>query len=107
MGITLLQGAVKDGFYPLQRCHSTGSFPGSSQVLVNIKGSIKLWHSRLRHHSSAILQIVVSSNKLAILGTTYVDIFPSKCAIAKNHKLPFGSSTTTTSHSLELLHCDL
>ncbi|KAB2617316.1 WD repeat-containing protein-like [Pyrus ussuriensis x Pyrus communis] len=29
------------------------------------------------------------------------------CTLAKNHKLPFGSASSTTIDSLQLLHCDL
>ena len=105
--MTLLQGLVKDGFYTLQNCSSTDQSPGCSYALVSAQGLVKLWHSRLEHPSSSIFRKIISSNKLAIKGTTSVDFFCSMCAIAKNHKLPFGSSTTFTSKSLELLHCDL
>lgn len=106
-GRTLLQGPVKDGFYPLLDCSSTAPSSGSSFAFVSAQGSVKLWHSRLGHPSSSIFRKIISSTKLAIKGTSSVDFFCSKCAIAKNHKLPFSSSTTSTSQSLELLHCDL
>ncbi|KAM2632205.1 hypothetical protein EV1_022967 [Malus domestica] len=107
-GKMLLQGPVKDGFYSLQSSSSNGLSPSSSShALVSVQASLRLWHSRLGHPSSSIFRRLVTTNKLAIKGSSTVDFFCSDCAIAKNHKLPFGSSLSSSTHSLELLHCDL
>ncbi|KAM1022283.1 hypothetical protein ACFX2A_044323 [Malus domestica] len=107
-GKTLLQGPVKDGFYHLQNSSSPGlSSSSSSHALVSVHAPIRLWRSRLGHPSSSIFRRLLSTNKLAVKGTSTVDFFCFECTIAKNHKLPCGCSTSSTTHSLELLHCDL
>ncbi|XP_048427778.1 uncharacterized protein LOC103944694 isoform X2 [Pyrus x bretschneideri] len=65
-GRTLLQGPVKDGFYPLRNCPSIPPSSGCTYAFVSAQGSVKLWHSRLGHPSSSIFRKVISSNKLAI-----------------------------------------
>ncbi|KAB2628692.1 hypothetical protein D8674_033487 [Pyrus ussuriensis x Pyrus communis] len=44
---------------------------------------------------------------LAHSGSNSVSFFCTDCAIGKNHKLPFSSSTSRASASLELIHCDV
>ncbi|XP_070672688.1 retrovirus-related Pol polyprotein from transposon RE1 isoform X1 [Malus domestica] len=102
-GKTLLQGPVKDGFYPLQG--SIHSSPPSA--FLSIKAPVKVWHKRLGHPSSSIFRRVLSINNLALQGKQTVDFFCSDCALAKNHKLPFGVTSSSTTQSLQLLHCDL
>ncbi|KAM1608415.1 hypothetical protein EV1_020385 [Malus domestica] len=110
-GKTLLRGPVKDGFYPLQ-CTSQSSQSShrsatSPTALISVKASISVWHSRLGHPSSSIFRRVLSTNKLALTGKASVDFFCSHCALAKSHKQPFSSVSSTSSSCLELLHCDL
>ncbi|KAM2397176.1 hypothetical protein ACFXTH_034006 [Malus domestica] len=110
---TLLRGSVKDGFYPLQSSTSNRSFSGNvppsltASAFVSIKALVKIWHSRLGHHSSPIFRKVLSRNKLAVQGASSVEFFCSDYAIAKNHKLPFKAASSSASHSFALLHCDV
>ncbi|KAM2157872.1 hypothetical protein ACFX1X_041870 [Malus domestica] len=101
-GKILLRGPVIDGFYPLQS--SSNSSLSSPSALLSVKASVNVWHRCLGHPSSSILRRVISTNKLALQGKSTIDFFCSDCALAKNHKLPFGVSPSTTSHSLQLLH---
>ncbi|KAM2925447.1 hypothetical protein FF1_042962 [Malus domestica] len=104
-GRMLLQGPVRDGFYPLQS--SSTSSPSLHSAFLSVKAPVKVWHQRLGHPSSSIFRRVISTNKLAVHGKSSVDFFCSDCALAKNHKLPFGVASSTTTRSLQLLHCDL
>ncbi|KAM1411727.1 hypothetical protein ACFXTH_024342 [Malus domestica] len=108
-GKMLLRGRVEDGFYPLHGFNTTvlPSPSTSPSAFLSVKAPLKIWHRRLGHPSSSLFRRVLSRNNLAVLGKTTVDFFCSDCALAKNHKLPFGSASSTTSHSLQLLHCDL
>ena len=112
-GKMLLRGSVKDGFYPLQSTTTTHSISGivppslTVSALVSVKAPVKIWHSRLGHHSSPIFRKVISGNKLVVQGASSVEFFCSDCAIAKNHKLHFKAASSSASHSLALLHCDV
>ncbi|KAB2629424.1 hypothetical protein D8674_034219 [Pyrus ussuriensis x Pyrus communis] len=104
-GRTLLRGMVKDGFYPLPS--SSNSFPTLHSAFLSVKAPVQVWHRRLGHPSSSIFRRVISTTSLAVHGKSTVDFFCSDCALAKNHKLPFGVASSTTTRSLQLLHCDL
>lgn len=68
---------------------------------------LKLLYNRLGQLSSSISRKIISSNKIDVQGKTTIDFFYPVCLIANNHKQPFSSATSSTTHSLELLHCDL
>ena len=106
-GKMLLQGPVKDGFYPLHSSTNSTSSPPSSSAFLSIQAPVTVWHKRLGHPSSSIFRKVISTNHLALHGKKTVDFFCSDCALAKNHKLPFGVASSSTTQSLQLLHCDL
>ncbi|KAM1069966.1 hypothetical protein ACFX15_001756 [Malus domestica] len=104
-GKTLLRGQVKDGFYPLQGSgHLISSSPSA---LISVKAPVQTWHRRFGHPSSSIFRKVLSGNKLVVHGKPTGDLFCSDCALAKSHKLPFASASSTSTHSLQLLHCDI
>ncbi|KAM1365588.1 hypothetical protein PS1_044272 [Malus domestica] len=105
LGKMLLWGPVRDGFYPFQ--DSSTSSNSSHTALLSIKAPVKVWHRRLGHPSSSILRSVISNHTLALHGKSTVDFFCSDCALAKNHKLPFGVASSKTTQSLQLLHCDM
>ncbi|KAM1666352.1 hypothetical protein ACFX14_045629 [Malus domestica] len=107
-GKMLLQGMVNNGFYTFQGIPvSFSSSCSSPHALVGTKAPVNIWHSRLGHPSSAIFRRVLSANKLALQGKHSVDFFCSDCAVAKNHKLPFHPSSSISTTSLSLLHCDV
>ena len=89
-----------EGISPASACD-----PASAAFYANAStpASIQLWHKRLGH---AIFRKILSRNKLAYTGQKYVSFFCQDCAIGKNHKLPFFVSVSSTTHSLELVHCD-
>ncbi|KAM1580053.1 hypothetical protein ACFX1Z_041414 [Malus domestica] len=105
-GMTLLRGSVRGGFFPLQGSSSSNA-PTSPTALVSSSTNVRIWHSRLGHPSSVIFRKVLSTNKVAVQGRSSPDFFCKDCALAKNHKLPFGTTPSASSTSLELLHCDV
>ena len=105
-GRTLLRGPVRGGFFPLQGS-SASKAASSPTALVSTSANARIWHSRLGHPSSVILRKVLSSNKVAVAGTSSLDFFCQDCALAKNHKLPFSTPQSVSTKSLELLHCDV
>ncbi|KAM1546010.1 hypothetical protein ACFX13_047228 [Malus domestica] len=107
-GNMLLQGPVKNGFYTFKGIPASFSPSCSSpHALVGTKAPVNIWHNRLGHPFSTIFRQVLSVNKLALQGKHSVDFFCSDCAIAKNHKLPFNQSSSVSTTSLSLLHCDV
>ncbi|KAB2611864.1 hypothetical protein D8674_019896 [Pyrus ussuriensis x Pyrus communis] len=112
-GKMLLRGSVEDGFYLLQSSTSNRSFSSNvppslpASAFVSIKATVKIWHSRLGHPFSPIFRKVLARNKLDVQGTSSVEFFCSDCAIAKHHKLPFKTASSSASHNLALLHCDV
>ncbi|KAM1263553.1 hypothetical protein ACFX2G_029156 [Malus domestica] len=103
-GRMLFRGPVKEGFYPF---HGLSSVSSSHTALLSTKASLKTWHHRLGHPSSAMFRKVFYKHCLDHIGDKSVSFFCSDCAIGKNHKLPFFSSTSSASTSLKLLHCDV
>ncbi|KAM1941804.1 hypothetical protein ACFX13_029341 [Malus domestica] len=103
-GRMLFRGPVKEGFYPFQGL-SNVSAPHSA--LFSTKASLQTWHKRLGHPSSAMFRRILNKHSLAHSGDKLVSFFCTNCAIGKNHKLSFSSSTSSISTSLELLHCDV
>jgi GAG-pre-integrase domain len=91
----LLQNTLHDGLYMLHAPRP------SHQVFSAEVASLKTWHQRLAHSSSSILQhqhLACKSNKLDVCDS---------CSKAKSHRLPFVSSTSQATKSLEVVHCDL
>jgi hypothetical protein len=60
----LLHGRSHNGLYPV-RCPVSPSLSSSRAALSSLIASANLWHRRLGHPSSSIVESVVRSNKLA------------------------------------------
>lgn len=98
-------GQVRDGFFPLQGSSATCKASSSCHsALISVTATTRVWHHSFGFPSSAIIQKVLSSNKVDVKGTNIVDFFYSDYAMAKNHKLPFGPTKFAFSKCLELLH---
>lgn len=102
-GRMLLQGPSRNGFYPFSGVSS--SIKGVSAFL-GTRVSNSIWHSRLGHPSSHILQNLVSRNKLPIKGVVTSELCHS-CPMGKSHKLPFPLSVSRSSSPLQLVHSDV
>ncbi|KAH9662761.1 retrovirus-related pol polyprotein from transposon RE2 [Citrus sinensis] len=101
----LLQGTTRNGVYEWPR-PSSATKP--LLAFLSIKVPIDQWHYRLGHPSSNILRNLVSSQTLPLSSSSTVFDFPyNSCHCNKTHKLPFSSSSLTSSHPLELLYFDV
>jgi hypothetical protein len=102
----LLHGRSRNGLY-LVPC-STPSSSASSRPTVysSVTVSGDLWHSKLRHPSSSVVESIIRSNKLACVPSRVSAVCDS-CQRAKVHQLPFSHSTHVISSPLELVHSDV
>ena len=97
---TLLDGPCRDGLYPLP----TASLLKEA-FSVN-KPSQDLWHRRLGHPSSSIVQKVISKNNLPC-STENKILVCDACQKAKSHQLPYSRSTSVSHYPLELIFSDV
>ncbi|KAM1788705.1 hypothetical protein ACFX11_038955 [Malus domestica] len=100
----LFSGPVHDGFYPF---HASSPAAGSQHLFAaTTMASQDLWHKRLGHPSTKILNKLVFTSCIS-MSRTMNNTFCSDCAVSKSSKLPFVSGSCTTSKPLELLHMDV
>jgi hypothetical protein len=74
----LLEGQCEGGLYPLKPHAQKPSTP-NKQGLVAFKPSTSLWHSRLGHASSPIVQRVISHHKLSVSSESNKSIICDAC----------------------------
>ena len=105
-GEILLIGEPKDDVYEWPT-----TFPSvtSSPLLAfsNVKTTSSEWHSRLDHPSFTIMKNIVSKFFLPLSSPLSSSTYCNACSCNKSHKIPFSSSTLTSSHLLELLFYDV
>jgi hypothetical protein len=91
---------VERGIYPLK-------FSTSKKVMCLTKVSYERWHSRLGHPSPSIVQRVLSSNNLPVLGKFSSDLVCDVCQKGKMHQLPYPKSSSVSKFPLELVFLDV
>lgn len=96
-GTTILQGPTKAGVYEWN--------PGPPRVFTSLKLPTHDWHHRLGHPSNSVLKLLSTRFSLSI--TDFHMSMCNSCNINKSHKLPFSSSTLTSSAPLELIFSDV
>ena len=92
MGMMLFEGLVREGFYPFQGI----PLASAPSAFLNTNVSLQTWHRRLGHPSIAIFRNILNKAPFAHSGGKSINFFCTDCAIGKNHKLPFSSSTSTS-----------
>ncbi|KAJ1692595.1 hypothetical protein LUZ63_009293 [Rhynchospora breviuscula] len=98
----LLQAPLSKGLYLLHLPLVSSSCP---QALYGERASANLWHARLGHTSSSTtLQIL---QQFSLPCSLHKMNSCSECFMAKSHKLPFVSSSSTSIAPLDLVHSDL
>jgi len=90
---------MHDGLYILSPANS------SFQALSAEVSSLEIWHQRLAHTSSSVLQHFISSNQLECKSNR-LDVCDS-CSRAKSHRQSFSTSSTVANKPLEIVHYDL
>lgn len=93
---------------PLDRSVCFSSFLADNVVNERLQKlvSLDLWHQRLGHPSSNVLQQVISLCKLPVAMKSKLSFCPS-CKIGKAHALPFPQSDSHSTKPLELIHSNL
>jgi histone deacetylase 1/2 len=78
------------------------------QALSSVKVSRDMWHSRLGHPASQVVQHVLHSNDLpSITESSKNKSVCDACQQGKSHQLPFSMSTCVTKHPLEIIYSDV
>jgi histone deacetylase 1/2 len=98
----LFRGPCRGGLYPLM----PNSYESSKQAFITIKPSSTMWHRRLGHPSSFIVQQVLRRNKIAYTPDTTPYVCDS-CQLAKSHQLPYPISTSRSTVPLEQVFSDV
>ena len=105
-GTILLMGELKDDVYEWP---TTFSSVTSSLLLAffSVKTTSSEWHSRLGHLSFTIMKNIVSKFSLPLSSSLSSFTHCNAYSCNKSHKIPFSSSTLTSSHPLGLLFSDV
>jgi hypothetical protein len=85
--------------------HPPPSPMSSPHALLSIVAAASTWHQRLGHPGLAVLHKLQRSSSI-VCNTTKSKLCHT-CQLGKHTRLPFASSTTSTSHCFELVHCDV
>jgi len=96
----LHKGRCEGGLYPLQPSKN-------KQALGVIKPSTSLWHHRLGHASSRVVQQVLHRHKLPFAQESNKTRVCDTCQQGKSHQLPYPKSTSLSSHPLDLVFSDV
>ncbi|CAL9006673.1 unnamed protein product, partial [Prunus brigantina] len=75
-----------------------------ASVSCHVTHTSTIWHHRLGHPSSARLQLL--SKSFPFISSSF-DHSYTVCPMAKQTRIPFSLSRTSTSSPFELLHCDI
>jgi hypothetical protein len=102
----LLHGRSRNRLYPVSCPTSSSSASSCPVAYSSVTVSGDLWHSRLGHPSSSVVESIIRPNKLAC-APSYVSAVCDSCQCAKVHQVSFSHSTHVTSSPLELVHFDV
>jgi hypothetical protein len=105
-GAVLGTGQCKDGLYVLDRGQK--AFLASLQD-NNLRASLNVWHARLGHSSSRIVEILNKTGSISINShvSSSLSRICNSCQLGKSHQLPFALNEKRSSFPLQLIHCDL
>ncbi|KAJ3704768.1 hypothetical protein LUZ61_008473 [Rhynchospora tenuis] len=97
----LLRGTLHNGLYKLD-----SSAKLHHQLFLVTQSTADVWHCRLAHCSSAIIDHLKKLNQISIKHSSSLAICED-CNRSKAHKLPFSSSTSFANKPLQVVHSDL
>jgi histone deacetylase 1/2 len=97
----LLRGRCHGGLYEIKA-------PIIKQALSSVKVSRDMWHSRLGHPASQVVQHVLHSHDLPSSNESNKSRpVCDACQQGKSHQLPFSLSTRVTKSPLEIIYSDV
>ncbi|PKU80975.1 Retrovirus-related Pol polyprotein from transposon TNT 1-94 [Dendrobium catenatum] len=99
---TILSGPSNRGLYPV-RSATTFVFP--KKALTATSQAASLWHQRLGHTNSRIIQAISTTNKNLHIPHNFS--FCSECTTSKGHKLAFTNNRSHSTMPLEIIHTDV
>jgi GAG-pre-integrase domain len=99
----LLHGILHNGLY---RIIPFSSSPQQHSIFQASHSSSEIWHARLAHCFSIILDSLRKAQAISIKPQSSFS-FCSSCSKAKAHKLPFLPSEAAATQPLEVVHYDL
>ena len=108
-GAPLVKGHNINNMYELPTpCQFSSSAASNKSpfVLLSVKTTADVWHRRLGHPSSRILNFMLRSFSLAYDHSNQ-KLDCNSCLSNKSHKLPFYNSSLSSSKPLELLYTDV
>jgi len=97
---TLHSSRCEGGLYPLRPTTD-------KQALGVMKPSASLWHQRLGHPSTRVVQDVISRHKLLVFPDSNKDRVCDACQQGKSHQLPYPKSCSVSSGPLDLVFSDV
>jgi len=93
---TILEGRCERGLYPLKVDHN-------KQVLGITKAASSIWHHRLGHPLSQVVQQVLSRHKIPFVKDLNKHVVYDACQKGKMHQLPYSRSSSVSLSPLELV----
>ncbi|GMJ01095.1 hypothetical protein HRI_003778700 [Hibiscus trionum] len=116
--VSTLDVASKDLFFPDECILQSGVTSSSSlealeitkdshtTCFVSVLDSLELWHRRLGHQSSVVLDFISKNCNISFHGNKD-NFFCEACKLGKSHKLKFISSLIVYNQPLQLIQIDL
>jgi histone deacetylase 1/2 len=77
------------------------------QALGVFKPSTSLWHSRLGHASTRVVQHVLNHHRLPFVIESNKSMICDACQRGKSHQLPYSRSTSVLTSPMQLVFSDV
>lgn len=100
------QGSSRNGLYHLPKTKDATSFSSQPQALSTRKIIDSVWHNRLGHPSSLVLNSILTLVHVPLNSSTG-KFDCNNCALAKCHRTHLPSSTTMSKCPLDIVHGDI
>jgi histone deacetylase 1/2 len=95
----LLTKPCRNGLYPVKSINKS--------ALGVTKPSTSLWHHRLGHPASPVVQRVLNLHKLPFVKESNKEGVCHACQLGKSHQLPYSLSTSASTGVLDLIFSDV
>lgn len=100
-GRTMLTGQRKGDLYVLSKSKEV-HFSNRQNT-----ASEELWHQRLGHPQKSAVQLLQTQNLILVSSNKKINSICESCQLGKLSKLPFTSSSSSSTTAFEKIHCDI